>query len=1590
MEGEAMSGVGRVSRLQRVEPPRSGGRDGRVVPTARMRRFFGLFVTLLLLSSLLPAITPTVGAVSTDVVISQVYGGGGNSGAPYRNDFIELFNRGTTTVNLSGYSVQYNTAAGTSDYLVTALSGSIASGKYFLIQEAAGANASTPSLPTPDMIASPGIAMSAANGRVVLVNSTTALPATPCPAGAGIIDAVSYGPTTTCSEGTATPALSNSTAAIRGNGGCTDTDSNNGDFSVAAPNPRNSAVTAAPCSAQADTPPTVTGTTPANAGSIAPGANIAITFSEAVTITGEPFALSCNSVAQTVARTGGPTTFTLDPSVDLVDGAACTVTISASGVADQDGTIQQLAADYRFSFTVVTPTAGAKRIRDIQGAAHLSPLSGMAVMNVPGVVTARRANGFYMQDVTPDSDPATSEGIFVFTSSAPPVAATVGHGVLVSGTVSEFRPGGTAATNAGLTTTQIGGTPTIAVVSTGNALPAATVIGAGGRVPPTTIIEDDATGTPPNVETSGTFDPATDGLDFYESLEGMLVQVNNAVAVGPTSDFGSNREIPVLPDGGTGFGPRTPRGGIVITPTDFNPERIFLNDLITGVTPLPTLNVGDGLGTVVGVIDYGFSNFKLEVTALPTRINNGLVPEVTSIVHETNGLTIATFNVENLDSLDPPAKFAALAGIIVANLRAPDIIALEEVQDNDGPANNANVSASQTYATLIAAITDAGGPTYQYRQIDPVDDQDGGEPGGNIRVGFLFRTDRGVTFVDRAGGCSTCAVGVMGTGNGLQLTQSPGRIEPTNAAFNNSRKPLAGEFRFNGRQLFLIANHFNSKGGDQPLFGRYQPPARSSETQRAEQARIVHDFVQNILTADANANVVVLGDINDFQFSGTLDILKAGVGGATPILADLIDTLPIGEQYTYVFQGNSQALDHILVSANLVTNAAVAYDVVHANAEFADQVSDHDPQVARLILAPPPPPTAGALAISTLEDVSITITLAGTASNGQALTYSVVTGPAHGSVGAISGNQVTYSPAANYNGPDSFTYRVTQEGRDSPTATVAITVGAVNDPPIAANVGVSTPEDTGIEITLSATDAEGAPLTYTIVVGPAHGVLGALNGNKVVYIPTGEYSGPDAFTFRANDGTADSNVATVGIAVTVVNDPPIALNGTATVAEDGSVVITLVGTDVEGAILTYSVVNTPAHGSVGAVGGNTVTYTPAANFNGTDSFTFRANDGAVNSTLAVVTITVTPVNDPPTASDSAATTGGGVAVQIVLGASDPEGDALTYAIVAGPTHGTLGPVGGNRVVYTPAAGYSGPDAFTFRASDGDVGSSNVATVSLTVSSPAPAPTVTLTVTTVGNGTATPGTGSFVAGTTATLTATAGAGAVFTGWMVDGAFAGFGNPLAVAMNANHTVSASFAARPTFGDVSTGTPYSEAIARLAARGIIRGFGDGTLGPTQPVKRAESAALIARALGWEAEAHGNAFSDRCDPVNGGDCIDADLWRNVGTLAFYNVARGFGDGTYRPRDEVAHVQVISFITRAMVAKGYWIQARADDPSIYPNIDAASGHRLDLVTFVGYAGTIPDRPATQDWADAEAAASRSWFAGLLDQALRSRFATTP
>ena len=579
------------------------------------------------------------------------------------------------------------------------------------------------------------------------------------------------------------------------------------------------------------------------------------------------------------------------------------------------------------AFSKSTPLPEGDKISEIQGAEHISPLKNRPVYNVHGIVTAIRADGFYLQDPNPDDDPATSDGIFVYKGMVPGIK--VGDEVLVNAVVEEFNAGGIGSTY--LTITQLEN-PYIEVISNENDLPEPVILGEGGRIPPSQVIEDDANGS---VSKSDVFDPENDGLDFFESLEGMRVQVNDAVAVSGTSKY---KEIAVVGDNGTHAGVMTPRGGLVIQADDFNPERIILDD---GMRQIPFVTTGDKAdGPIVGVMDYTYGNYKLQATQSVSFSSVGLEPEGPVEPVGEGQIRIADYNILNMSSKDLD-RAEYLADQIVNQMASPDIIGFQEIQDEDGSTSTQSLSADGTYQIIIDAILAAGGPEYGFVDIDPELNRDGGVPGGNIRVGFIYRLDRGISLVEGPEGDATTATEVLNMDGALALSLNPGRIDPTNAAFGDSRKPLVVTFDVNGEILYLINNHFNSKGGDSSLFGDEQPPVLESEIQRLLQAQVVHDFVAEMLAVDPEANIVVMGDLNDFQFSAPVQLLQRD------ILTNLVDTLPVEERYSYIYEGNSQILDQMLVSQNLF-GKLVEYDILHLNSEFdyQNRFSDHDPVLA--------------------------------------------------------------------------------------------------------------------------------------------------------------------------------------------------------------------------------------------------------------------------------------------------------------------------------------------------------------------------------------------------------------------------------------------------------------------------------------------------------------------------------------------------------------------------------------------------------------------------------------------------------------------
>ncbi|MGB8526376.1 MAG: 5'-nucleotidase C-terminal domain-containing protein [Rhodoplanes sp.] len=619
-------------------------------------------------------------------------------------------------------------------------------------------------------------------------------------------------------------------------------------------------------------------------------------------------------------------------------------------------------------YAAVTP------IYQIQGTGHLSAFDGQSV-STTGVVTAVDSNGFYLQDANGDGNAATSDGIFVFTSVAPAVA--VGQSVMVSGTVDEFVPNG-AAPGFLPVTEIVAQNANIQVLGLGETISPVEIGGAGNLAPPTSDISD--------------------GAAFFEALEGMLVKVNNPVVVSPRN---SNGEIFTVvdtddnPANGVNATGLNSRGVLQLTPGtpipddpattgsdalrttntaggDFNPERIQIDDdsgILAGFVS-PAVNPGARLESVTGVVSYNFANYEVIATqAYGVAQASALAKETTALSGSATKLTVASYNAENLDHLDPASRFTTIADEVKNRLNSPDIIALQEIQDNDGPTNSAVTAADLTLQDLVNAINAIAAPGVHYSYIDNPfigDDTNGGEPGGNIRTAFLYRDDR-VDFVEN----SLRTIGP----NGEPINTLAGAADQqTNVEnpFFGSRLPLVATFKFNDNDVTVINNHFSSKGGSGALIGSEEPPLNASEVQRAAQAQAVNNYVDAQLASKANANIIVAGDLNEFPSEEPMQVIK-GVAtitnydvpassnpfdatatlttGGTAVLNDLQDTLPADEQYDYVFDGNAQTLDHMLVTGNL--SAGAQFDVVRINAEFFDQTSDHDPLIASFELSAP-------------------------------------------------------------------------------------------------------------------------------------------------------------------------------------------------------------------------------------------------------------------------------------------------------------------------------------------------------------------------------------------------------------------------------------------------------------------------------------------------------------------------------------------------------------------------------------------------------------------------------------------------------------
>lgn len=802
------------------------------MPRGRLAAVFASFALLFAASS-----------VQAQVVISQVYGGGGNSGATLKNDFIELRNNGPTAVDLTGWSVQYTSSAGTTWSGRTTLSGSIPAGGFYLIQQAQGAGG-TVDLPTPDAVGT--IAMSGTAGKVALSRSTTALTGA-CPtADANVADFVGFGSAANCFEGSApTGTLSNTTAALRGGDGSIDTNNNGADFAVGAPNPRNSG-------AEPPEPP--------------------------------------------------------DPPVALT-------------------------------------------IAQIQGNGLLSPHNGKRVVT-EGIVTALKFNnGFFLQAANDDGDPATSDAVFVFTSSAPPATAAVGNRVRVTGTVEEFTP---SSNPHQLAITEIV-TPTVEMLETGVALPAAIELTAAELGP------DALPGT-------------------LERLEGMRVSVAQSVVIAPSGGSLDENDALSFSDGvfhvalpGVARPFREPGIAVmdaITLPAGKNPPRFDTNQerLMVrsrgqvGAQPI-SVDTGADVAGLLGVLDYFAGTWALlPDVATPPSVSGGILPEAVNDP-SYDEVTVGSFNLLRLfdevndsngavtltpEALDKRLAKAALA--ICDYLKAPDILGAVEVE---------NLRVLQLLSERIDA-TCAARPGY-VPYLQPGNDV------GGINVGFLVSSR-----VTADGMARVEVLDVAQFGKETTIANPNGTT-----SLLNDRPPLRLRARVHqdgasSYPLTVIVNHLrslNDINDTLPGSGGWTTGGERVRVKRGAQAVYLAQLVQEMQQANPDEKIVLVGDFNAFEFNdGYVDVLGIIKGEAapedqvltwmpSPLTTPLVDGSQLiadpAHRYSYVFEGNAQTLDHVLVNESLVMGAALRVDHARINADFgvdnfgdatlAVRSSDHDP-----------------------------------------------------------------------------------------------------------------------------------------------------------------------------------------------------------------------------------------------------------------------------------------------------------------------------------------------------------------------------------------------------------------------------------------------------------------------------------------------------------------------------------------------------------------------------------------------------------------------------------------------------------------------
>ena len=978
-------------------------------------------------------------ATPNGIIISQLYGAGGNSGATLNADYVELFNPTGSPISLSGYSVQYASAAGASISSTIALSNvTLQPGQYYLLSATPGGTGSSF---TADQTSNQ-VAFGAAAGRVYLSNSTSTITSPGCApfTNSAILDSIPYGTTTSCAN--AAPAPSTTKSDFRVNT-CNITGNPATDYTTAAPAPRNSSTVPAPCPSTGGTT-TIGVSGSANPNAIFTGSTTLLT----ATIT--PSSSSPNatiSVTADLSKIGGSSTqallddgkngdvaandniFSYSTAVNTTGSFSFPVTATDNALHSGNGTI---------ALTVTTPPQ-TLAIDQINGTGATSPYVGQTVLT-SGIVTAVLSNGFYIQtpDTAVDADPNTPEGLFIFRGSTVlPSYIIIGNKVQVSGVVTTYPTTGTYTPETELAS------PTFSLLSTGNVLPTPIVIGTA---------QDSPTG----------------GINQFHKYEGMRVAIASLTTTeGTDANLTESTETNVS-NGQfwgvvTGIARPYREPGIAAndatytTPIpstipifDNNPELLFIDSLATG-GPAIDVTAQATLTGVSGVMDFANGYAAILLDAANRPVVSGLITPQAIPAPTANEFTIASFNMERFYTSDSTAAKNPGSSVVVVTptayqrrlqkvslairniLNSPDIIGAQEIQDLQVLTDVANQVSKDAIA---ASQPDPAYTPYLFLAND----------GTGINTGFLVKGSRVTTLKVEQFGLNTTFTNAVGA-----------------QAILNDRTPLvlhAGIKRAGSTDypLTVIDVHQRSLNG-------VDDPSTTGQTvrlKREAQAEYLANLIQSYQSA--GEHVVTVGDYNSFQFSdGFVDVLGVVRGNpvpanqvvvppvaniTTPNLIDLVTTLPAAQQQSYTFAGNAQVLDHVVITQDLLpyvdrivqAHFDADFPLINLNdATTPSRVSDHDPAVAYFAI-PPAGPIAGTVQLATKATLTrtasgyqatVTVTNSGTGT-AQAVTLTGAT------LGSVSGTPLpqTFGNVAPNGGIATFTVNFPVSAGASGTASV--------------------------------------------------------------------------------------------------------------------------------------------------------------------------------------------------------------------------------------------------------------------------------------------------------------------------------------------------------------------------------------------------------------------------------------------------------------------------------------------------------------------------------------------------------------------------